>query len=84
MSDITQHSLEELEAKMKEHIQAEADGRPFDEQVCRATRFAWCNAYKAKVAAEQQEAVLRILRQVRLETAKQEADGSLSFSFGGK
>ena len=70
---------------MKEHIQAEAEGKPFDEQVCRATRFAWCKAYKAaKMAAEQQEAVLRILRQVRLETAKQEADGSLSFSFGGK
>lgn len=84
MTDITRQSLEELEAKMKEHIQAEVDGRPFDEKVCRATRFAWCKAYKAKAAAEQQEAVLLMLRQVRLETAKQEADGSLSFSFGGK
>jgi len=84
MTDITRQSLEELEAKMKEYIQAELEERPVDEQDYRATRIAWCKAYKAKMAAEEQEAVLRLLRQVRIETAKQEADGSLSFSFGGK
>ena len=85
MSDITQHSLEELEAKLIEHIQAEVEGRPHDEQDYRATRMAWCKAYKAKAAAEQQQeaVLLRMLRQVRLETAEQEADGSLSFSCGG-